>query len=447
MQIKEFLNCVCEQIKYKPICHQISEEMENHLKESKESFMAQGLNELEAEQEAIKQMGNAEEIGKNLNRIHRPKLDWKLLLITAVLLFFGALVSFTRSQVLDLGWSIERYGLGLLIGSFLAIGIYFVDYRKILKKPEILYGVAILLMILVQNFGLGINGRRVYLNFFGFTLFTPTFLVFINILAFVGFFQKIDWNKNCQIRFLKKESIEVNIDVLKIIFLSGISLFLLVFMSMPLTIILGIIYLILATVKIVERKQNKARYLMFLWCVPALVGIMVIALISPMFFDRFLNSVNPERDPAGGGWIGINQSLILESARLFGPAEDMSGALDMFDEGTNFAFISILAHYGWIPTLTMVSAIAIFSIKLLMNTVKIKDMDGKLLIVAISSLFILQSMFNLLMNLNLGIKSNVNMPFVSYGNMDLIINLAYLALSLGVYRRKDILKMSKPEKI
>lgn len=447
MQIREFLNCVCEQIKYKPVCPQISEEMENHLKESMESFLAQGLSDKEAEEQAIKQMGNAEEIGKNLNQIHHPKLDWKLLLVTMVLLFFGALVSFTRSQVLDLGASIERYGVGLLIGSVLAIGIYFVDYRKILKKPEILYGVAILLMILVQNFGLAVNGRRVYLNFFGFTLFTPALAVFMNILAFIGFLRKIDSNKNCQIRFLENSPIQINLDVVKIIILGGISLFLLVFMSMPLAIILGMVYLILATVKIVEKKKNKAKYLVLLWGIPMLLGILMIVLISPMFFDRFLDSVNPERDPVGGGWIGMNQSLILESARLFGPAEDMSNSLDMFDEGTNFAFISILAHYGWIPTLAMVSAIAIFSIKLLMNAVKIKDMDGKLLIIAISSLFILQSMFNLLMNLNLGMKSNVNIPFVSYGNMDLIINLAYLALCLGVYRRKDILEMSKPEKI
>ncbi len=438
LQIKEFLNCVCEQIKYKPICHQISEEMENHLKESKESFMAQGLTEQEAEEQAIKQMGNAEEIGKNLNQIHRPKLDWKLLMITAVLLFFGALVSFTRSQVLDLGESIERYGFGLLMGSALAVGIYFIDYQKILKKPEILYGVSILLMIFVQNFGMGINGRRVYFSFLGFTFFTPALVVFINILAFIGSLQKIDTNKNCQIRFLEKKPINVKIDVVKIILLSGFSLFLLMFMSMPLAIILGMIYLILATVKMKEVKQNKVKYLMLLWGIPALFGMIVIVLISPMVFDRFLNSINPERDPAGGGWIGMNQSLILESARLFGEAEDMSNASMMFDEGTNFAFISILAHYGWIPSLAMISAIVIFSVKLLMNVVKIKDMTGKLLMVGISSLFILQSIFNLLMNLNLGIKSNINMPFVSYGSMDLVIHLAYLAVCLAVYRKKDI---------
>ena len=64
MQIKEFLNTVCEQIKYKPIRNSISEELENHIEESKENYIRDGLEEKEAEEKAIVQMGNAEEIGK-----------------------------------------------------------------------------------------------------------------------------------------------------------------------------------------------------------------------------------------------------------------------------------------------------------------------------------------------------------------------------------------------
>ena len=116
----------------------------------------------------------------------------------------------------------------------------------------------------------------------------------------------------------------------------------------------------------------------------------------------------------------------------------MSNALNLFDEGTNFAFISILAHYGWIPSLAMLIAMLAFCMRLMTNAVKIKEMSGKLLVVGISSLFIWQSVFNLLMNFNWGIKSNVNMPFISYGNVDLMINMIGLALVLAVYRRKDI---------
>ena len=48
----------------------ISEELENHIEESKENYIRDGLEEKEAEEKAIVQMGNAEEIGKKLNKIH-----------------------------------------------------------------------------------------------------------------------------------------------------------------------------------------------------------------------------------------------------------------------------------------------------------------------------------------------------------------------------------------
>ena len=48
LQIKEFLNTVCEQIKYKPIRNSISEELENHIEESKENYIEEGMQEEEA---------------------------------------------------------------------------------------------------------------------------------------------------------------------------------------------------------------------------------------------------------------------------------------------------------------------------------------------------------------------------------------------------------------
>lgn len=58
-------------------------------------------------------------------------------------------------------------------------------------------------------------------------------------------------------------------------------------------------------------------------------------------------------------------------------------------------------------------------------------------------MFILQSIFNILMNLNLWMESNYNLPFVSYGGANLIINLMCLSLILSVYRKKDLIFESK----
>ena len=39
-------------------------------------------------------MGDAKLIGKELNKVHKPRLDWKLLIILIILLGFGFLVSY-----------------------------------------------------------------------------------------------------------------------------------------------------------------------------------------------------------------------------------------------------------------------------------------------------------------------------------------------------------------
>ena len=89
-----------------------------------------------------------------------------------------------------------------------------------------------------------------------------------------------------------------------------------------------------------------------------------------------------------GGWLGVNRELIINSANSIGEADDMSNALDLFDEGSNYAIISILAHYGWIVSIGMVTTVILLSIKLIMNSIKIKENYGKLIVIGISSMFI-----------------------------------------------------------
>lgn len=139
-----------------------------------------------------------------------------------------------------------------------------------------------------------------------------------------------------------------------------------------------------------------------------------------------------------GGWLGVNREMIINSANSLGEAEDMSNALNLFDEGSNFAIISVLAHYGWVVSSIMILAVILLCVKLIVNSVKIKERYGKFIIIGISSMFILQSLFNILMNFNLWFELDFNIPFISYGGPNLIINIMCLALILSVYRKKDI---------
>ena len=42
------------------------------------------------------------------------------------------------------------------------------------------------------------------------------------------------------------------------------------------------------------------------------------------------------------------------------------------------------------------------------------------------------------MNINMGIQSNVNLPFVTYGGVYFIVNIVNMAIIFSVYRRKDV---------
>lgn len=73
MNVENFLETVCQEIKYKPIRANISEELQQHIQEIKDEYIQEGMEEKEAEERAVKQMGEPEKIGKELNKIHRHK--------------------------------------------------------------------------------------------------------------------------------------------------------------------------------------------------------------------------------------------------------------------------------------------------------------------------------------------------------------------------------------
>ena len=90
MNINEFLNNVCNQIKYKPATIPISQELKDHIEDIKQDKISMGLSEKEAEEMAVREMGDSKEIGKKLNKIHKPKFEWRLFLLVISLIVYLA---------------------------------------------------------------------------------------------------------------------------------------------------------------------------------------------------------------------------------------------------------------------------------------------------------------------------------------------------------------------
>ena len=453
MQIKDFLEKVCNEIKYKPIREEISKELENHIEESKEAYIHKGESEEIAINKAIADMGDAEVIGKTLNKIHKPKLDYKLIILLLILLCFTFLVVGikTTSHVFSEGEGpfFVKTIVYLIIGFILGLAIYFMDYTKIAKYSNYIYIISSILIIytVISSHHL-INGIP-YLNIGNIYIPINRVVMPLFLISFIGFIQNVGKHK-VEFRVLDLETIQIDKSLIKIIILSVFSLLLLASIpSLTSAFILGIAYMIIATVKIIKDSHKKVTNLLKLYGVIFALGIICIISLTtaPYRLERIVTTFHPETDPEGAGWVGINRKLVIESASMFGEAEDMSNAIELFDEGAEYAFTSILAHYGWIVAILLIVTIILISVKLIINSIKVKDDYGKMIIIGISCLFIFQSVFNVLMNLNLWFESGFELPFVSYGGTGLIMNMACLALVLSIYRRKDILISSDNKKI
>lgn len=85
----DYLTQVCRHIKVKDIHSDVNAELLSHLEEVMDEKLSQGLSETEAARETIKQMGEPHVVGKQLNSVHKPIMDWGLLGLVGVLVGIG----------------------------------------------------------------------------------------------------------------------------------------------------------------------------------------------------------------------------------------------------------------------------------------------------------------------------------------------------------------------
>lgn len=436
-----FLNKVCQEIKYKPARRGIAEELELHIEDIKEDYLKSGIKENEAEEKAVAQMGHAEEIGKKLNKIHKPKLDWKLLILILILIGFGIIVAILRDrQPLKTNNYTGSTIVYLVIGIILSIVIYFFDYKKIKKYSNLIWIIATIIMVVPFLLKGPMINYVQYMRIFNVTFFPPAVALPLYLISFIGNIISFDKNKKFKANIL---GINFNKDFFKILMFSIISLILM--LNIPSTenaLILGIAYLIILTIKIMQDKEGRIIKLVSLYGIISIFSIVVICTLiaSPFRLQRIISSFNPESDPEGAGYTGMLQKEILENAKLIGEAETeiMSDEQNIINSESHFTFIFLIGKTGLLIAGILLLVIILTSIKLIINSRIIKEEYGKFLIIGISTLYILQSLATVLMNVNLGIQANVDLPFVTYGGVYLIVNLLSIALILSIYRRKDI---------
>ena len=77
----DYLNRVASQIRVKRARIPLMDELREHMECQREAYLAEGMDETEAQNRAIADMGDALLVGGELDRVHRPRIHWKGVLI------------------------------------------------------------------------------------------------------------------------------------------------------------------------------------------------------------------------------------------------------------------------------------------------------------------------------------------------------------------------------
>ena len=157
--VKEFLELVCREVRSKNIHGNITEELEAHIEDQKNYYVKKGLDEETAFLESIKQMGDPVLIGRQLDLTYRPKTEWSILIITAVLVIIAEIVQYFLSRAGSGNYdNFLRFLLYVPIGIAVFCTMYFLNYTVLQRYSKIAYFAILIITITSLSFTQPTNG-------------------------------------------------------------------------------------------------------------------------------------------------------------------------------------------------------------------------------------------------------------------------------------------------
>lgn len=428
-KVNNYINLVCSRIKFQDIHGNIRVELLDHLDCIIEEYQEKGKTSEEAIELGLKQMGDPNIVGKKLNKVHKPKPEWSILILTSIFTLIGILAIYTMNfygleVVLGDRRMIIKSILTFVVGIGVVAGLYFFDYRKIKSLSKYLYIGTSILVILgnsLTNFGV-FNTCKGNIVVFGtsFTYLVP----FLYAIALSGIFSEDRWEKD-------KIILNLGILILPIVLI-------LVFQSSTVAPIIMYISMILV---LMFSSGSDIKYIL------GLVGSGIVVLTFFVFNEpyrvrRFKSFLNPLQDPLGNGFMDIQLRKLIFSAGLFGNRANMANSetsiLNIAEMSTDYIFSYIVHAFGWIAGISIIVLSFVFFIRLIKAIKDIEDSYGKLLVATFSSLFIVQFVYNILMVLGLVPVAGISLPFISYGTTLDMVNMIMIGIISSVYRRKDV---------
>ena len=431
--IRGYLEAVTEQIRWKRARAAAVRELETHLEDQRDEFLAEGRPPEEAERLAVEEMGDPVAVGADLDRLHRPRPQWGLFAVTLALLLVGGWLRYSLTRA-GAFWHDDldplRCALSAVLGAAVLTGAYFLDLSRLLRRAGWVYTGAVAAGVLCLRLSPNVNNASYFTRYV--VLFYPA--------AYAV------WLYACRGRG-RRGLLAAAAGILPLTAVCAAAPFL---QGMLQLLAIGCCLLLLAIRMdwfAVPRRQGMA-------AVGGAAAAVAVAAAWAVFgrghgLERLRVILHPETDALGAGYQGVMARRVLGASRMLGEGnlvmetQTLQGRAlpaEMMLPEWNHDFLPTTMVYklGWLPYLLLLAVLAALFVWMLRRCACQRSQSGKLLALAAVLALVWQTAFAVTLNLGF-VASSAQLPLVT-GNLHSVADCALIGLALSAFRAESILR-------
>ena len=353
------------------------------------------------------------------------RITWSLVLVLTMIAMIGVAMLFSAANGNLDPWASRhaaRFGAGLVM----MIGIGLIDIRHLLRWAYGIYGLALVMLVLVEIMGISGMGAQRWIDLGFFQLQPSEVMKMALVLALARYFHGLTMEETRRLRALAAPLLLVLAPAALVLRQPDLG---------------TAVMLMLTSAAILLAAGVRLR----MFAIVAVAGLSAIPLAWQFLRDyqkeRIFTFLDPERDPLGAGYHILQSKIALGSGGMFGKGflNGTQSHLSFLPERqTDFIFTMLAEEFGLMGGLTLLALYTLILIYGFVIGLGTKSQFARLVATGVTATFFVYVFINIAMVTGLIPVVGVPLPLVSYGGTAMVTIMVGVGLLMSVYVHRDI---------
>lgn len=441
MDRHNYIDILSEQVRCKKALPIVVKELEAHIDDQKKAFMSEGMTEREAEEAAVREMGDPVSVGVDMDRIHRPKMNWRIILMITIVSLAGlGLQWYMTVSITDVAlpflYNPVRYLFYTIAGVVVMVAVCYVDYTRIAYRAKELLIIYYIFLIVSVLSGPTVNGA----NYAGIWFLGIHFDVRMSVFLFIPLYCAVVYSYEGQGYQGLLKAVLITIPQMLI---CGIME---AFLMIPILAIILSVAVYKKYFKVAVKKMVAA-----IWGVTVLLPIICVMGImrsgAPYQAMRLKVMMNPEKYAMEEGYQFWVIRKLLQGSKLIGRNPNVLEVSGQVPDNPSLILAYITSYYGVLAAGLVIGMILFVILRLAKLSVRQKNRLGSLIGIGCTAAVVIHIIMYVLVNMGVIISGYVYCPFITYGGTGIIFMDITFGIMLSIYRYQNVSEAEVPKKM